>query len=169
MLASLLEQMIALGRNTVSFFAAESLIICGREVPDGIIDALARDLVYAEHMYQVLKNHNLSHLFPKELATEEYLAKSDLVHWLTYPTELGQAPDEIEYIGKITYLFKKDVYHVFRFRSDSDTLEDDAKGKWLIGWSGTDGGTFSNFDEYALYEKDTVAATLKNIEKKVIG
>ena len=168
-LAALLTRMIGLGRNTVSFFAAESLICCGREVPNGIIDTLARDLVYAEHLYRALKNHNLSHLFPKELATEEYLAKSDLVHWLTYPTELGQAPDEIEYIGEVTYLFKKDVYHVFRFRSDSDNLGDDVKGKWLIGWSGTDGGTFSNFDEYALYEKDTVAATLKNIKKKLIG
>ena len=92
-----------------------------------------------------------------------------MVHWLMYPTELGKEPDEIEYIGKITYLFKKEVYYVFKYRSNSDTLDDNLKNKWLIGWSSEDGGTFSNFDEYALYEKNTIDATLKNIKKKLIG
>ena len=72
-------------------------------------------------------------------------------------------------IGNIKQLFKKEVFHVFKFRSDSDTLGDDLKNKWLIGWSSNEGGTFSNFDEYALYEKNTIDATLKNIKKKLIG
>ena len=49
-----------------------------------------------------------------------------------YPTELGKAPDDIEFVGKITYLFKKDKYYVFKYRSDSDTLSDNLKNKWLI-------------------------------------
>jgi len=78
-------------------------------------------------------------------------------------------PEEIEYIGKITYLFSKEAYYVFKYRSNSDTLDDNLRNKWLIGWSSEDGGTFSNFDEYALYEKNTINATLKNIKKKLIG
>ena len=56
-----------------------------------------------------------------------------MVHWLTYPTELGEQPDAIEYLGKVTYLFKKDVYYIFRFRSDSKNLDDELRGQWLIG------------------------------------
>ena len=53
--------------------------------------------------------------------------------------------------------------------SDSDNLGDDLKNKWLIGWSSVEGGTFSNFDEYALFEKASVKKTLKNIKKKLLG
>ena len=70
--------------------------------------------------------------------------------------------------GKVKYFFKKDVYHVFKFMSDSDNLGDDLKNKWLIGWSSVEGGTFSNFDEYALFEKASVKKTLKNIKKKFL-
>ena len=85
------------------------------------------------------------------------------------PTELGKAPDEIQYIGKIKYLFKKEVYHIFKYRSDSDTLGDELKNKWLIGWSSGDGGTFSNFDEFEKFDLGNTEKTLKNIKKKLIG
>lgn len=166
---SLLGDIMKLGYGNVNFYAVETLLATGYDVPADIITALAKDLGYANLTYAALEKFGKQSLFPAECATAEYLAKSDLVHWLMYPTELGKAPDAIEYIGKITYLFRKDVYYVFRFRSDSDTLDDKLKDKWLIGWSGNDGGTFSNFDEYALYEKETVAATLKYIKKKLIG
>ena len=140
-----------------------------QSVPEETVVALAKDLGYADLTYCSFARCGMEDLFPVEYASEEYLAKSNMVHWLMYPTELGKYPDEIEYIGKITYLFKKEVYHVFKYRSDSDTLGDDRKNQWLIGWSNRDGGTFSNFDRYADYEKSTVSATLKNIKKKLIG
>ena len=115
--------------------------------------------------YAILKMHGKTHLFPAELATEEYLAKSDLVHWLTYPTELGKEPDQIEYLGKVK---KKEIYHVFRYKSDSDNLGEDLQGKWLIGWSNNEGGTFSNFDLYSDFEQKTVEKTLKVIKRKLL-
>lgn len=165
LLISILEQ----NQNRISYYAVESLLTLGQEIPQNTIEVLAQDLFHANLLYGTLAQHGKSHLFPEELSGDEYLAKSDLVHWLTYPTELGQAPDEIEYIGKITYLFKKDVYHVFKFRSNSETLGDDLLGKWLIGWSGSDGGTFSNFDEYEKFDLGSTEKTLKNIKKKLIG
>jgi len=66
-------------------------------------------------------------------------------------------------------LFRKEVFHVFKFRSDSDTLGDDLKNKWLVGWSSNDGGTFSNFDEFAPFEKEPAEKALKLIKKKLIG
>ena len=168
-LIALLRDVMKRGYSNVNFFAVETLLTLGQSVPADCVTALARDLVYADMTYHTLVKFGKGQLFPAECTTPEYLAKSDLVHWLTYPTELGKVPDEIEYIGKITYLFKKDVYHVFKYRSDSDNLDENLKNKWLIGWSNEDGGTFSQFDEYAQYEKETVKATLNNIKKKLIG
>lgn len=166
---SLLSEVLGFGYGNVNYYAAETLLAAGKELPREAIVSLAKDLGYADLTYRLLGKYGKQALFPEECRTAEYLAKSDMVHWLLYPTELGKAPDEIEYVGKVTYLFRKDVYYVFRFRSDSDTLGEEKKNKWLIGWSSEDGGTFSNFDEYALYEKGTVEATLKNIKKKLIG
>ena len=168
-LTVLLGKLLTLGHSNVSFYAADSLLTLGQPVPEATILALAQDLGYADLTYGMLGKHGKQTLFPQAYSAPEYLAKSDLVHWLMYPTELGKAPDQIEYLGKITYLFKKDIYYVFKFRSDSESLGDDLKNKWLIGWSNADGGTFSNFDEYALYEKGSVEATLKYIKKKLIG
>ena len=164
-----LTDLLQFGRNHINFYAVDSLFTLGADVSQSVIRALAQDLEYANLTYDVLQQHGKTEHFPENCTTEEYLAKSDLVRWLTFPTELGKAPDEIVYIGRIKQLFKKEVFHVFKFRSDSDTLEDGLKNKWLIGWSSNEGGTFSNFDEYALFEKATVDATLKNIKKKLIG
>jgi hypothetical protein len=168
-LADTLQKILALGHSNVNYYAADTLLSAGQAIAADVIVALAKDLGYAELTYSMLVKHGKQALFPQEFTNAEYLAKSDMVHWLMYPTELGKAPDAIEYVGKITYLFKKEVYYVFKFRSDSDTLGADLKNKWLIGWSSEDGGTFSNFDEYARFEKNTVAATLKNIKKKLLG
>ena len=164
-----LTDLLQLGHHHINFYAVDTLFTLGADVPQSVIHALAQDLEYANLTYGVLQRCGKTELFPENCTTEEYLAKSDLVHWLTFPTELGKVPDEIVYIGRIKLLFKKEEFHVFKFRSDSDTLDDGLKNKWLIGWSSNEGGTFSNFDEYALFEKATIDATLKNIKKKLIG
>ena len=166
---SALMELLRLGRNHINIYALDTL--CGMllDVPSEVVEALARDLEYADTAYNILRRSGKLRLFPAECATEEYLAKSDLVRWLTYPTELGKAPDEIEYIGKTKKLFAKEVFHVFKYRSNSDTLGEDRKNKWLIGWSSNDGGTFSNFDEFAPFEQETTKKTLKLIQKKLIG
>lgn len=160
---------LRLGRSNVSYYAVASLLELGRDVPADAVDMLAHDLVYAEMTYGMLKDHGAAKMFPEECTAPEYLAESDMVHWLTYPTELGEQPDAIEYLGKVTYLFKKDVYYIFRFRSDSKNLDDELRGQWLIGWSDCGGGTFSNFDRYDLYAGATPKKTLKNIKKKLLG
>ncbi len=163
---SSLCKILELRKNNLSFFAVSSLIYANKEIPCDTLTALANDLVYADSLYHLLKQYNKAELFPAELANEEYLAKSDLVHWLTYPTELGKAPDEIEYIGKTD--IKKEIFYVFKFKSGSDTLCEEQKNKWLIGWSSNEGGTFSNFDEYEKFDKGTPEKTLKYIKKKLL-
>lgn len=167
--AAALLELMKLGRNHINFYAVGTLYHLGQPVPQEVISALALDLEYANLTYGLLQRYEKTALFPAECATEEYLAKSDLVRWLTYPTELGKAPDAIAYIGKIKQPFKKEVFHVFKFRSDSNTLDDALRNKWLVGWSSNEGGTFSNFDEFAPFEKETAEKALKLIKKKLIG
>lgn len=167
--APLLMNLLCLRHNRISYYAVETLLALNQEIPHWVIEELSGDLFHANLLYGTLEQYGKTALFPENLRNEVYLAKSDLVHWLTYPTELGQAPEEIQYIGKVKYLFKKDVYHVFKFRSGSEALGEDLKDKWLIGWSSRDGGTFSNFDEFEKFDLGDTDKTLKNIKKKLIG
>lgn len=165
LLSSLLELM-SLGKTNVNFYGLSTLLSMGKEADREIVEGLAHDPIYANLTFELLKNYCLTEQYPKELANDEYLAKSDLIHWLTYPTELGMVPDDIEFLGKVKV--KKETFHVFKFRSSSDTLTENLKNQWLIGWSSDDGGTFSEFDLLSDYEMDTPEKTLKNIRKKLL-
>ena len=161
-----LYKALHLGNSKICYYAAASLMHLKKDVPEETVSSLAGDLIYADLTYSMLKRYGKESLFPSEYSNEEYLAKSDLVHWLTYPTELGKAPDEIELVGKVER--KDEVYHVFKFRSDSDNLDEESKNVWLLGWSGNEGGTFSQFEKYDKFEKKTIEKTLKYIKKKVL-
>lgn len=152
--------------TNVCYYAAVSLLSANQSIPVQTVNALANDIVYANMIYTALQRHGQAATFPANLASPEHLAESDLVHWLTYPTELGQIPDRIEFLGKVTK--KGDDYYVFRYTSNSDTLSDDLKNRWLIGWSNVDGGTFSDFDLFEKYEKKTPEKTLAYIKRKLL-
>lgn len=162
---AILKKLMSLKINRVRYYALETLLHHKQEIPADAVKELAEDLSYAELTYSLLKRYLKEALFPDEFAAPEYLAKSELVHWLTYPTELDKEPDEIKLLDTIKV--KKDLYYVFLYKSDSDNLSDDLKNEYLIGWSG-DCGTFSNFDKYSDYEKKTPQKTLKYIAKKLL-
>ena len=63
---------------------------------------------------------------------------------------------------------KKEHFWIFRFQSNSDTLDEEHQNRWLIGWSSDDGGTFSEFHPYELFEKKTPEKTVKYIKKKLL-
>ncbi len=163
-----LHRLILAGHTGVGFYAAETILKTGGTLDAEEIRSLAAERVFANLSYRLLKDHGLASSFPAEYSTPEYLAESDLVHWLTYPTELGRVPDEIEYLGPVRFLLKRETYYVFRFRSDSETLSEEQRGQWLIGWSNEDGGTFSKFEPYADHDRGTVEKTLKEIKRHCI-
>ncbi len=165
-LTGLLADLFTLNDSDVSYYALSTLLSVNHKVPDGVIVSLAGDVVYAALTYELLERHGMTDRFPAEFRDPVYLAKSDMVHWLVYPTELGKQPDEIEYLGQVKK--KGETFHIFRFKSDSDNLGDDLKGVWLIGWSGDDGGTFSNFDKLSDYDKKTPEKTVKYIRRKLL-
>ncbi len=159
---------MARGDNAIKYYAAATLLGAGKPVSDDAIATLAADMEYASLCYAALSDAGQASRFPAALATPEYLAESDMVHWLLYPTELGRAPDAIEHLGVVKKHFGKEIYHIFRFKSDSDNLSEELKGQWLVGWSGGDGGTFSNFDRYDELDQGTPEKTLKYIKRKLL-
>ncbi len=162
----MLEKAMIVVENQVKYFILETLLDNNRQVSADAIKEIAGDLSYANLLKNVLVKYGKANLFPKEYDTPEYLAKSDLVHWLCYPTELNQKPDEIELLGKATV--KKEDYFIFKYKSDSDNLTDELQNVWLIGWSGSQGSTFSEFDKLSDYEKKTPEKTVKYITKKLL-
>ncbi len=162
----MLEKAMGVVENQVKYFILETLLDNNRQVSADAIKEIAGDLSYANLLKNVLVKYGKVNLFPKEYDTPEYLAKSDLVHWLCYPTELNQKPDEIELLGKATV--KKEDYFIFKYKSDSDNLTDELQNVWLIGWSGSQGSTFSEFDKLSDFEKKTPEKTVKYITKKLL-
>lgn len=165
--AKYITKILSFGVNTINYYAIETLLSLGCEVPQEYIDLLAKSLFHANGIYFTLKRYGKKHLFPQELANEEYLAKSDMVHWLCYPTELGKEPYEIKLLGDCKV--KGEKYFIFIYKTDSDNLDEELKNKWLIGWSSDDGGTFSNFDLFEEYDTGKPEKTVKRIKKKLIG
>lgn len=162
----MLEKAMSVVENQVKYFILETLLDNNRQVSADAIKEIAGDLSYANLLKNVLVKYGKANLFPKEYDTPEYLAKSDLVHWLCYPTELNQKPNEIELLGKATV--KKEDYFIFKYKSDSDNLTDELQNVWLIGWSGSQGSTFSEFDKLSDFEKKTPEKTVKYITKKLL-
>ncbi len=165
-LLTLLEKIMSLKINRIRYYALETLLENEKEVSTQVLAEFAEDLTYAELIYSLLQKYGKANLFPKEYSTPEYLAKSDLVHWLTYPTELNKEPDDIQLLGTVTV--RKELFHIFKYKSDSTNLSEDLQNEYLIGWSGNEGGTFSNFDKLCDFQKKTNEKTVKYIAKKLL-
>jgi len=166
-LLDLLEKILVYNHACIRFYAIDTLIKSKRPIKKEIIADMAKDLEYADLTHGLLMQNGLISLFPSEYNNPEYLAKSNMVRWLVYPTELGKMPNIIEFIGVVRS--SGEDYYVFKYKSNSDNLEDELKNIWLIGWASNDGGTFSHFTKLSEVEHKNPKKTLKLIKKKLIG
>jgi len=166
-LLDLLEKILSFNHACIRYYAIDTLIKFKRPIRNDIIAYMAKDLEYADLTHGLLAKNNLLNLFPGEYNNPEYLAKSNMVRWLVYPTELGKPPDDIELLGVVKS--HGEDYYVFKYKSDSDNLDDESKNVWLIGWASNDGGTFSHFTKLSEAEQKNPKKTLKYIKKKIIG
>ena len=102
--------------------------------------------------------------------TQEMVAESNLYRWLMYPTELGKAPNTLEYVTS----FDEDElrYYIFKFTSDIDIERVKDRGE-MIGISGgyfiqeditsvNSGMTFSDFNNI---QKDCIQQAKGLIQK----
>jgi hypothetical protein len=128
-----LLQTVQLRDPRLKHFAVISLLRHGQKIPTSQIDAVASSDEMRVWLYDQLEEQGKLHLFPPRFANQKSLAQSDMVQWLTFPSELGRVPDEIQLMkvvpaksnaGKIV------DYYVFRFRMKTDP------DGWLAGIAG---------------------------------
>jgi hypothetical protein len=110
--------------------------------PDEIL-TLVKQPGLRQAVFQVLSSYDQKNLFPPFFDTIEKGAESYLVTWLEFPTELGRAPDEIEFLEKISVDYDSSMYYVFKYRAQQPKWA--AKLGWMIGVAGpytSDSGTY---------------------------
>lgn len=77
-------------------FAVLGLVRRGKDVSPDDVRSVARSSECRNWLYRNLVEMGKGDLFPRDLATQAAFAESEMVDWLTYPTELARVPDEIE-------------------------------------------------------------------------
>ena len=91
-LVGLIGDLFELKDGDISYYALSTLLSVGEKVSDEVIVTLAKDIIHADLTYSLLERHSMTARFPAELRDPAYLAKSDLVHWLTYPPSWAASP-----------------------------------------------------------------------------
>jgi hypothetical protein len=154
----ILRRSLDLSDPTLDLFAASSLIKMEQHVPDEVMEVVAADETNRLWLFQLLHEMHRDELFPKKYCSQELLARSEMVQWLEYPTELGQEPDEIvleKTVRKVVNGEEQDFY-LFRFRCSDTTWRDNG---WMAGIAGgykvideptpyDQGSTFSGFEKW---------------------
>lgn len=98
------------------------------------IRTMASDPSLRLAVFWILHAYGKVDLFPEEYFTHEKGAESFLVNWLEFPTELGAAPDNIEFLTKVTLNDKEPFdYYVFKFNVRAPQWSTE---EWMIGTCG---------------------------------
>jgi hypothetical protein len=86
-------------------------------------------------LFHTLQGYDRQHLFPEKYFNEEKGAEGYLVNWLEFPTELGNAPDDILLMKIIAMELEIEIhYYVFRFRASAPKWA--KQNSWMIGVCG---------------------------------
>lgn len=127
-----------------------------------LINRLADDSATRGILYSILEEHNRLELFPNKYMDFKSGAESSLVYWLLHPNELGDRPDQIEYIQTVSRAQEIDNekqkldYYVFKFKMNPPHWA--SKDGWTVGVAGPyikdsepydfAPGTFSTFEKF---------------------
>jgi len=149
----------------------------GESAPTAALNAVAADPETRGALFDGLNECKRSDAFPRSELTQEKLAEAEMVHWLAYPTELGQPPDEIELMRTIEEDAGESgggryAWFVFRFRVRAP--HPSAEDGWLAGVAGpfrkdefpttrTWGDTFSTFTRWEEFTADEHLSSIREL------
>ncbi|MBO5349354.1 MAG: hypothetical protein J6A89_06010 [Clostridia bacterium] len=132
-----------------SLFIAKYKLINNISIKSEEIEKLIQDKKEIDRVVSVFEKNGGNNLLAKMEIKQEEIAKSAMINWLEYPTELGEEPDDIELLGTLD--LNGEIVYIYKFKSH---IFDD-KG-YMIGISGgyerdkitsmTTGLTFSKFE-----------------------
>jgi hypothetical protein len=86
-------------------------------VPGDVLTAVAANATARNKLFDGMQRIGRSKQFPSRYFSHEAFAESQMVDWLTYPTELGRTPDELELMETFDLEDGEERYYLFRFRS----------------------------------------------------
>jgi hypothetical protein len=119
------------------------------EIEINNLDKMLENLDEIERLVSIYEKCNKIDLLPLDKITQESIAKSNMMRWLEYPTELGKMPESIELLDE----FEVDGLscYAYKFKDSTFKIKD-----YMIGVSGgyekgkitarDTGWTFSNFE-----------------------
>jgi len=156
---SLFEKGLSLADPKLKLFCVTGLLRQGASPPERTVFQVAAAPETRLWLHRNLSALNRLELFPERFSSQEAFAESEMVEWLSFPTELDSAPDEIELTGMVSRQRETDCfdYYVFRFRvSEPHWAADDG---WMAGMAGPYrrsprpspeglGATFSKFKKW---------------------
>lgn len=130
------------------------------------VEAMVQDATLRHATYRALEAYGLLQLFPTNYLTIESGAESYLVTWLEFPTELGEAPHEIELFDTIVLDGILNLtYYVFRYRMKNDHWA--AQYDWMFGVVGPYGPRSKPYDMPAKIFSRFSAADTNTAEEEV--
>lgn len=138
-----------LNNNKVDIFIIKYKIINGLKTKKEKIECISKDEEELITFYGIMERLGVNNIYLNDIS-QEMIAKSDMIRWLSYPTELGSKPDKIELLG--SFYFNNTKCFAFGFSKNNFKI----KGT-LIGVAGgypldhvssiACGYTFSKFEE----------------------
>jgi hypothetical protein len=163
----------------LQYFAVVSLLRMGKPVDVERVAQVAAHAEMRKWLYDELHRLGQVALYPEKYRTQAALAESDMVHWLTYPTELGRVPDEIELmkVVPVDTGLPGGIYDYFLFRFRTHEPHWSAKDGWMAGVSGpfrrTDepttaalGDTFSTFKKWDSTTPEEQVGNIRELMKR---
>ena len=72
------------------------------EISKEKLNILKQDYERLELLYNIMEQLNVNDIYLKDVS-QESIARSNMIKWLEYPTELGTSPDKIELLGQFIY------------------------------------------------------------------
>jgi hypothetical protein len=152
-LGPLLEEALSFSDPRLVAFAAGSVLRRGGKVPGPVLHRVAACHETRCLLFEILQQLGRLDLFPRKYRTWDAFAAADMVNWLTYPTELGREPDQLQKKAVFTSTKPEGelALYVWRFRSDDGPWYAGVSGPYLRhGEPGPLHGhlTFSRFDEW---------------------
>ncbi len=148
-ISSLIDEIDRLGNNeNADIFIIKYKAINHLKIYAEKLNMLKQDYERLWLLYNIMEKLNMHNLYLNDVS-QESIARSNMIRWLEYPTELGGSPDKIELLGE--FIYDNTKCFAYKFSKNYFKISGD-----LLGVSGgfpldkissiSSGYTFSKFE-----------------------
>ena len=148
-ISEIIDEIDRLGKNgNADIFIIKYKAINNMKIYDEKLNMLKQDSERLWLLYSIMEKLNINSIYLNDVS-QESIAKSNMIRWLNYPTELGSNPDKIELLGE--FIYDNTKCFAYKFSKNDFKISGD-----LLGVSGgfpldkissiTSGYTFSKFE-----------------------